>query len=365
MCKNSLIFGRNAPTPAESRVRPSRFSTAFEPRGPRSVRQVPHVRALPPGWQSPPCARRGSRTRSFARENDGGPSGDPLIARARSVTAWVRLNVATPGAFGQASASGPGRLTGLEPRAETRLGTGRAARLACRTVRVLSETTGAGRAGCRHLAHRPTLGRSHFAGDGEHVVGRQADAVLPNGPAGQRLMGGGALVQPCKQGCGGVVRRLRCGLPSEGAPSARAPRPDSTAARARRPATTFGATAMNRSGGRPHARTDRSLPISVSIVSRLTLPGASLIFPSTGGASALRAATVGSGAVLVGAAGHLSRHPLHALRGQPTRGSGRSATPRPSAGQPECFHREPTALSGLSADDAVRSGDAPRWCKAA
>lgn len=60
---------------------------------------------------------------------------------------------------------------------------------------------------------------------------------------------------------------------------------DSTAARARHPATTFGATSMNRSRGRPIARTARSLSISVSIVSRLTLPGASLTFASTGGAS--------------------------------------------------------------------------------
>ncbi|MFE9123167.1 hypothetical protein [Streptomyces sp. NPDC007172] len=60
---------------------------------------------------------------------------------------------------------------------------------------------------------------------------------------------------------------------------------DSTAARAHQPVTTFGATSTNRSRGRPIARTARSLSISVSIVSRLTLPGASLTFPSTGGAS--------------------------------------------------------------------------------
>jgi len=56
---------------------------------------------------------------------------------------------------------------------------------------------------------------------------------------------------------------------------------DSTAARARQPATTFGATPANRPAGRPTARTARSLRVSVSIESRLTLPGTDLISPKT------------------------------------------------------------------------------------
>jgi hypothetical protein len=47
----------------------------------------------------------------------------------------------------------------------------------------------------------------------------------------------------------------------------------STAARARQPASTFGATSANMPAGSPVARTARSLRISVSIDSRLTLPG--------------------------------------------------------------------------------------------
>ena len=60
---------------------------------------------------------------------------------------------------------------------------------------------------------------------------------------------------------------------------------DSTAALARHPATTFGATSSNRSAGRSIARTLSSLPISANSVSRLTLPGASLIMASIGGSS--------------------------------------------------------------------------------
>ena len=66
---------------------------------------------------------------------------------------------------------------------------------------------------------------------------------------------------------------------------------DSTAARARHPDITFGATSANKPGGRPTARIAVSLRISVSIDSRLTFPGTDLISasrhgPSTGGTAA-------------------------------------------------------------------------------
>jgi len=52
-------------------------------------------------------------------------------------------------------------------------------------------------------------------------------------------------------------------------------------ARARQEATTRGATSANSPPGRPTDRTARSLRISVSIESRLTLPGTDLISAST------------------------------------------------------------------------------------
>jgi hypothetical protein len=52
-------------------------------------------------------------------------------------------------------------------------------------------------------------------------------------------------------------------------------------ARARQPARMRGATSANRSPGSPIARTALSLRISVSIDSRLTLPGTDLISAST------------------------------------------------------------------------------------
>jgi len=48
-------------------------------------------------------------------------------------------------------------------------------------------------------------------------------------------------------------------------------------------ATTFGATSPNEPGGKSIARTATSWSISMSIVSSLTLPGTSLIVPSSDG----------------------------------------------------------------------------------
>lgn len=56
---------------------------------------------------------------------------------------------------------------------------------------------------------------------------------------------------------------------------------DSTAARARHPDTTFGATSANSPAGSPIARIAVSLRISVSIDSRLTFPGTALTSAST------------------------------------------------------------------------------------
>jgi hypothetical protein len=70
---------------------------------------------------------------------------------------------------------------------------------------------------------------------------------------------------------------------------------DSTAARARHPDTTFGATPANSPGGRPTARIAVSLPISVSIDSRLTFPGTDLISASTEPGSSSSSAPSGAG----------------------------------------------------------------------
>ncbi len=56
---------------------------------------------------------------------------------------------------------------------------------------------------------------------------------------------------------------------------------DSTAARNRQFASTFGATSANTPGGNPILRIAISLPISVSIESKLTLPGIALINDKT------------------------------------------------------------------------------------
>jgi hypothetical protein len=65
----------------------------------------------------------------------------------------------------------------------------------------------------------------------------------------------------------------------------------STIARARHPATTFGATSANAAEGTPTARTARSLSISVSIEPRLTDPGTDLIVASSDGPSSAPAAS--------------------------------------------------------------------------
>ena len=99
----------------------------------------------------------------------------------------------------------------------------------------------------------------------------------------------------------------------------------------------------------PIARTARSLSISVSIVSRLTLPGASLIFAKTGGASSPSVPPSGSGVVLVGA-GDQSHDPLDALHGQPGGDQGRQRL----LGRPQRGPHDPVAPARRGRLDALR-----------